>query len=799
MRAVILNGGDASATLDNEILGVVEHRLAAMGAVTRNFFLRDLSIGHCLGEFDCWVKTPGRCRIHDEGQEIERAVHDADLVVLLTPISFGSYGAQLKKAIDRLIPLISPFFEKRNDLTHHQHRYDRMPRLVGIGWDAAPNSKRERLFRAFVESNALNIGSPGWGAAVLESDHKTWDMSIAAALAATEAPGNASGSRDGATRFLHEAMAAEPLVPTTALRPKVTILVVSARAPGTSTSESLARYLEHRLVADGAEVQFVFATVFARDKDTAERAALQLAEADILVVASPLYVDSLPYLGVLALEKLRDARRSGAGKRPARLVGLLNCGFPEPEQLRFAIAMLREVAQEASYGFAGALAVGGGEAIHGRPLDSTGGMTRHLRHAIDIAATALAAGDVIPETATMEAARPFLPAPLFRLAGWWGWRSQAHAHGLALADLRAKPFDAIDDAEWKQMAASGRVHAWPLRVIEKIPEVADAVTIIFEDPARHMPIFEAGQYITLELPIGGDRVRRAYSLSGAPCDNQISITVKRVPGGLASNWIHDELSIGTLVRTFGPSGVFTPGPPPEDGPRRLLLIAGGSGIVPIAAITREVLHNEPDAEIVLIYGSAALDRAIFAAPLRHLAEMNGARLCLQFVFETPPPDWAGPSGRLDQNTLDHCLPATGLDSFQRAMICGPDNMRFAVRQALQAHGFPVDHIIQESFTSPRRANVPNTAQYATLVTAEARQTIDVKGGATLLEAALDAGVPISFSCCSGGCGACHVVVTDHAENVVLDEPNDVSADDRSHGKVPACLVRLRGPVTFVIP
>jgi ferredoxin-NADP reductase/multimeric flavodoxin WrbA len=799
MRVVILNGGDATAPLDSGIEAAVERRLAAMGALTRHFFLRDLSVGHCLGEFDCWVKTPGRCRIHDEGQEIERAAHDADLIVLLTPLSFGGYGAHLKKAIDRLIPLISPFFEKRNDLTHHQHRYERMPRFVGIGWDAAPNSVQETLFRAFVESNALNVGSPGWGAAVLGNDRNTWDMPIAEALAGAAVPGNASGSRAGATRFLHEVMAAEPIDLAAAVRPKVAIMVASARAPGTSTSDSLARYLEQQLVAGGAEVQFVFATVFARDTQTAERAAMQLAEADIIVVASPLYVDSLPYLGVLALEKVRDARRGGAGKRPARLVGLLNCGFPEPEQLRFAIAMLREFAQEAEYVFAGALAVGGGEAIHGRPLESTGGMTRHLRHAIDLAATALAAGGVIPEAASMEAARTFLPAPLFRLAGWWVWRTQAHAHGLELADLRARPFDAIDDAEWKRLAASGRVHAWPLRVVETIPEAADAVTIIFEDPARHVPIFEAGQYITLELPIAGDRVRRAYSLSGAPCDGQLSITVKRVPGGLASNWIHDELSVGALVRTFGPSGAFTPGPRPVDGPRRLLLIAGGSGIVPLAAITREILHNEPDAEIVLVYGSAAPDRAIFAAPLRHLAEMYGDRLWLRFVFETPPPDWAGPCGRLDAAALDGCLPATGVDGFQRAMLCGPDGMRAAVRQALQARGFPGDRIVEESFTSPRRASVPDATQVATLVTAEAKQTIEVRGGATLLEAGLDAGVSISFSCCSGGCGACQIQILDHAENVVLDEPNDVSADDVSHGKVPACLVRLRGPVTFIVP
>jgi ferredoxin-NADP reductase/multimeric flavodoxin WrbA len=799
MRAVILNGADGVSPVVEEIGGAVERRLAALSASTRHFFLRDLSVGHCLGEFDCWVKTPGRCRIHDEGQEIERAVHDAEILILLTSLSFGGYGSQLKKAVDRLIPLVSPFFELRQDLTHHQHRYERMPRFVGIGWDATPTPDREALFRAFVESNALNFGCPGWGAAVLGNDRNTWDASITGVLSATAVPGNASGSPEGAKRFLHKMMAADLGQPHFGASPKVAILVASARAPGTSTSESLAHYLEHELNAGGAEVTLVSATAFARDNVTSEKAASQLAEADILVVASPLYVDSLPYLGVLALEQVRNSRRGGAGKRPARVVALLNCGFPEPEQLRFAISLLREFAREADYVFAGALPVGGGEAIHGRTIESTGGMTRHLRDAIDVAGAALAVGEVIPEATSIDAARMFLPAPLFRLAGWWGWRSRAKAHGLKVGDLRGQPFDAISDDEWEHMAASGRVHAWPLRVVEKIPEGAGAVTVVFDDPARHMVSFEAGQYLTLEIPIGGDRVRRAYSLSGAPCDGQLSITVKRVPGGLVSNWIHDHLAVGALVRTFGPSGTFTPGPRSQDGPRRLLLIAGGSGIVPLATITRETLHGEPEAEIVLIYGSAALDRAIFAAPLLHLAEVHGPRFLLRFVFETPPPDWAGIQGRLDTETLDSCLSNIDLAGFQRAMLCGPDGMRAAARQALGTRGFPADRIIEESFTSPRRAGVPDVMQVATVASADGQQTFQVKGGVTLLEAALDAGVSISFSCFSGGCGACRIHVTDHAENVALDEPNDVSAEDRSRGNVPACLARLRGPVTFTVP
>jgi len=799
MQAVILNGADTDTPAVDALCAEVERQLAAQHAAVRTFHLRDFALGHCLGEFDCWVKSPGRCRIHDEGQEIERAVHDADLLVLLTPVTFGGHGAQLKKASDRLLPLISPFFEKRADLTHHQHRYQRLPRMAGIGWDATPSAARAELFGAFIESNALNLGCPGWGAAVVGDDPAQWAAPVARALAASALPGNASGSLEGATHSLHEAMAAEPDMPAFAARPTVAVLLTSARAAGTSTSESLARYLEQRLELSGAEVRFVPATAFARDAASTQRAARQLADADILVVASPLYIDTLPYLGLLALEQVRNARRDGQGRRPARLVALLNCGFPEPEQMRFALQMLREFALEAGYTYAGGLPVGGGEAIHGRPLASTGGMTHRLRGALDVAAAALAAGQGVPDVASAAAAHPFTAPPLYRLAGWWGWRSQAHAHGLRTGALRDRPFDRIDDAEWQRLAASGPVRARPLRVVEKVAEGADAVTLVFEDPAHHAQGFEAGQYLTLELPIGGDRVRRAYSLSTAPCDAQWSVTVKCVRGGLASNWIHDHLEVGALVRSFGPSGHFTAGPRPAIGPRRLLLIAGGSGIVPLAVIARELLQTEPDAEISLIYGSASLQRAIFAAPLRHLAQTHGARFSLQFVFEAPPPGWAGMTGRLDPSTLASCFQQLPMATFQRAMLCGPDGMRAAAREALVEQGFAADRIAEESFNSPRRAVVPAQPQTATLAGAEGVRTFVVHGDKTLLEAALDAGVSISFSCCSGGCGACRVNITEHPEHVVLDEPNEVSAGDLAKGAVPACLARLRGPIGFSIP
>jgi ferredoxin-NADP reductase/multimeric flavodoxin WrbA len=796
--AVILNGASSSNDATSALCTEVERQLAGQFETVRSFHLAGFDIGHCLGEFDCFVKTPGRCRIHDEGQEIERAVHDADLLVLLTPMRYGGYSPQLKKAVDRLLPLISPFLRKVAGMTHHELRYERAARWAAVAVDETPSPERTRLFRAFAEANALNYGSTAWGAAVVGTDPTTWPAAIAAALSTPDAPGNASGTVQRARAELVRAAHAQAGASAFPARPTVTVLQVSPRPPGVSTSQAILRHMQPLLEQGAASVQVIAATEFVRGDATARSAAQLCADADLLLVVAPLYWDCLPYTGLQALEQIH-ARRRQSGMRPARLVGVMNCGFLEPEQFRFAFGLLGEFAREAGYTWAGGLAVGGGEAIAGRALDRVGMLGSPLRQAIDLGVPALLAGGLMPDAACDSAATQTTPGALYRFFGWWGWQAKRMAHGLSAREVNAKPFDELTDAEWEHMAAAGPMRARPLRVVARLPEGADAVTLVFEDPARHIEHFEAGQYLTLEVPIGGERVRRAYSLASAPFDATLAITVKRVPGGKLSNWIHDSLNEGDLVRCFGPSGHFTAGPPPDRGRRRLLLVAGGSGIVPLQAIARQVLHDEPDAEVTLVYGSSAPERAIYATSLQEHALALAPRLRLYWVFETAPAE-DGPRpfavGRLDAPTLAAVLGDTDPSGFHRVMVCGPDAMRDAVRRALLGGGLPSDRLFEESFVSPRRGAVSDEVQSAVFESPDGERTIAVRPGDTLLEAALNAGIALPFSCCSGGCGACRVRITDQLEHVVLDEPNELAAGEVAAGEVPACLVRLTGACRF---
>jgi len=119
--------------------------------------LKELEIAPCMGCFGCWIQTPGECVIADAGRDVARGIVQSDLIVYLTPILFGGYSYELKKAIDRSIPIISPLFRKVKGEVHHKKRYDRYPNLVAIGWSPRLADGEEDIFETVVRRNAINM------------------------------------------------------------------------------------------------------------------------------------------------------------------------------------------------------------------------------------------------------------------------------------------------------------------------------------------------------------------------------------------------------------------------------------------------------------------------------------------------------------------------------------------------------------------------------------------------------------------------------------------------------------------
>jgi multimeric flavodoxin WrbA len=157
MKAAILNGVAGNDHESRKIHDALMVEFSRRGWRATSFPLCDLRITHCRGCFECWTKRPGICKFKDDGQRIAREMITSDLAVLFTPVTFGGYSAELKKAIDRAICLISPFFITIDGEVHHQKRYDRYPYWLTIGTIPRPDAESERIFKAIAQRNAINL------------------------------------------------------------------------------------------------------------------------------------------------------------------------------------------------------------------------------------------------------------------------------------------------------------------------------------------------------------------------------------------------------------------------------------------------------------------------------------------------------------------------------------------------------------------------------------------------------------------------------------------------------------------
>jgi hypothetical protein len=167
MEAIVLNGGGLG---DHEVDGV--HRVLvdefqSLGYRTTPFLLREVPIASCTGCFGCWVKHPGSCAVDDAGREIAALAARSDVLAIVTPVTFGGYSSHTKRALERLIPLISPFFERIGREVHHRARYRRYPSLLAIGVSPFAEDESHAVFRRLVERNGVNMHVDGHAAAVV--------------------------------------------------------------------------------------------------------------------------------------------------------------------------------------------------------------------------------------------------------------------------------------------------------------------------------------------------------------------------------------------------------------------------------------------------------------------------------------------------------------------------------------------------------------------------------------------------------------------------------------------------------
>src|SRR6185437_4710753 len=291
-------------------------------------------------------------------------------------------------------------------------------------------------------------------------------------------------------------------------------------------------------------------------------------------------------------------------------------------------------------------------------------------------------------------------------------------------------------------------------------ETHDVKSFFFRAPSERAFVFEPGQFITLELEIDGEAVNRCYTISSPPTrPHTISITVKRVPGGKVSNWLHDNLHAGSEVRVLGPSGEFTCARHPA---RKYLFLSAGSGITPLMSMSRAHHELGDDSDIVFVHSARTPDDIIFARELDLIAS-NQSHFRTAFVCERlgARTNWPGVTGFLSLPLLRLIAP----DFLEREIFtCGPAPYMQAVRKLLDEGGFERSHYHEESFSFDTVSEVAAQLTTAPVETetrfrvsfAKSNREIECGSGQHVLDAAKKAGVRLPASCTQGMCGTCKV-------------------------------------------
>lgn len=431
MKALILNGFNSTHPMGERINSVLLTQLKKHGWDSESILLCEQKIGNCAGDFFCWVRSPGMCNTNDDNRVFAEKIIQSDLVVYLTPVTFGGYSSELKRMVDHQIQNISPMFATINGEFHHQPRYGNYPNTLTIGWMDKPNAAAESIFRHLVHRNSINMYSKTTVCGLVTGQPDKADLTIQADMWLEAI---ASGSSSSVPALPTNTFSSTETTPI-----RRAVLLVGSPRTRKSTSASLGTYLFEQLKARGVETEVI--QIYTSINSTAKTQALVHAvnNADLTVLAFPLYVDSLPAPVISALEKIA-ANRNGLA---SNFAAIANCGFPEAHHNETALATCAEFTRQHGFNWLGSLALGGGEGlVHGAPLSEMDGRAIPLRKSLEVAAEALANGQPIPKTAQDLLSKPIIPYWMYKLLGGHGWKQAAKQYGVQ-DKLKARPYQKV--------------------------------------------------------------------------------------------------------------------------------------------------------------------------------------------------------------------------------------------------------------------------------------------------------------------------------------------------------------------
>jgi ring-1,2-phenylacetyl-CoA epoxidase subunit PaaE len=333
------------------------------------------------------------------------------------------------------------------------------------------------------------------------------------------------------------------------------------------------------------------------------------------------------------------------------------------------------------------------------------------------------------------------------------------------------------------------LHFHKLTVKDIHKETEECISICFGIPPEVEKefSFKQGQNITVKKTIGGEEIRRSYSICSSPFDHELRVAVKKADNGAFSTFANEQLQVGDMLEVLSPTGSFFT-ELKSSNKKEYVFFSAGSGITPILSIIKTVLITEPESTVTLAYGNKTLSSIIFKEQLEALKDKYLQRFSICHILSREKTEAEISYGRID---ADKCRELSALIDYNKAdefFICGPEKMIFTIKAFLESFGISKNKIHFELFTTPKRKYIQ--IETKTINTKDKGSNITVRldgrsfnfildyNGNCILDAALAQGADLPYACKGGVCTTCKAKLTEGDVQMEVNyglEPEEVAA------------------------
>ncbi len=407
--------------------------------------------------------------------------------------------------------------------------------------------------------------------------------------------------------------------------------------------------------------------------------------------------------------------------------------------------------------------------------------------------------------------------PFYRYLRTWRRNEDAYLErDAAISTAFGRSLNPQEFREWKQLnrkllkvlpmrmptgssAPHAVFHRMPVAAVDPITPDSTLVTFAVPEALREQFRFEPGQHVTVKTDLGGEGVRRNYSICAPATRAMLRIAVKHLPGGAFSTFVAEQLKAGDVLEVMTPTGRFGARLDPLNQ-KHYAAIAVGSGITPILSMLQTTLELESDSRFTLIYGNRTKESTMFRGELDELESRYSDRLEILHVLSRDPHHTPNLTGRIDRDKLERWLATTlAPQMVDEWFLCGPTELTTTTRDTLIEHGASTDHIHLELFfgydtdSHTRADDYP--AATVTITLSGRQETVDLHPGDSILDAALQARPDAPYACMGGACGTCRARLI-HG-TVEMDHNFALSQADLDAGYILTCQTHPTSPTVAV--